>query len=330
MMRDTLFIAFLLLTHPLACSVRPSLRIREILQSDTSGWAHDVVLEGEDIYVSERQGGFRVFDRTWKMTRFSAQVKDVISLAPNLGMPILASRFEGLVLLSPTGQVCDRYSTGDGDIANAVQARGDLLFTAYGMHGLVIARIFQNHILPVSSLPTAGWSHDLRLSQNQALLADWNRGLRIVDIHNPKKPFEIASFPTMATSISLAIKESDGRRIVAIAEGHAGISLVSLDSDGRPSLLGRNLLGLNPADPIHPESGGWVHSVAWAGRYLVAANWKRGLAVLDATDCRKPELVLEVPVKGTALGVKTLRQSDGSYLVFLADGEAGLRIFSLR
>lgn len=323
-------IGLLFLIYSVACAVRPSLPIKEILHSDTPGWAHDVALEGDDIYVSDRQGGFRVFDRTWQIIRSSAPVKDVISLAPNSGMPVLASRFEGLVWLSPTGQVYDRYSNGDGDIANAVQARGDLLFAAYGQHGLVIARMLRNRILPVSSLPTIGWSHDLRLSQNQALLADWSQGLRVVDIQNPEKPFEVASFPTMATSISLAIKESDGRRIVAIAEGNAGISLVALDTNGRPTLLSRNFLGLNPANPIHPESGGWVHSVAWAGRYLVAANWKRGLAILDAMDYRKPELVLELPTGGTAIGVKTLRRLDGSYLVFLADGEAGLRIFQLR
>ncbi len=323
-------IAFLLLIDTVSCTVQPSLQIKEIFHSDTSGWAHDVALEGEDIYVSDRQGGFRVFDRTWKVTRVSAPVRDVISLAPNSGTPVLASRFEGLVWLSPTGRIYDRYSIGDVDIANAVQARGALLFAAYGLHGLVIARMSRNRILPVSSLPTAGWSHDLRLSQNQALLADWTRGIRVVDIQNPEKPSEIASFPTLATSISLAVKESDGKRIVAVAEGHAGISLFSLDSDGRPSLLSRNFLGLNPADPIHPESGGWVHSVAWAGRYLIAANWKRGLAVLDATDYKKTELVLELPTGGTALGIKTLRRNDGSYLVFLADGEAGLRIFSLQ
>jgi hypothetical protein len=330
LMRKTLTMIFLLLMHLAACNLRHSLQVKELLHSDTKGWAHDVALEGGNIYVSDRQGGLRIFDQAWRLTRSCTPVKDVISLAPNSGMPILASRFEGLIWLSPTGQVYDRYCTGDGDIANAVQARGDFLFAAYGMHGLVIARMCRNQIVPVSSLPTAGWSHDIRLYQNLALLADWNCGVRVVDIRNPGKPREIAKFPSMATSISLAVKESEGARIVAVAEGHAGISLLSLDSAGRLSLLSRNYMGLNFADPAHPKSGGWVHSVAWAGRYLLAANWKRGLAVLDAADYRNPVLVFELPLNGTALGVKTLLQSDGSYLVFLADGEAGLRIFSLQ
>jgi hypothetical protein len=329
-MRKAWTIVFLFLIHSPACNTRYTLQVKELLHSDTRGWAHDVDLEEGNIYVSDRQGGFRVLDQTWKLTRSCAPVKDIISLAPNSGAPILASRFEGLVWLAPTGQIYDRYSTGDGDIANAVRARGDLLFAAYGMHGLVIARMCRNRIMPVSSLPTGGWSHDIRLSQNLALLADWTRGVRVVDIKDPEKPLQIATSPTMATSISLAIKESEDNRIVAVAEGHGGISLLALDSTGHLSLLGRNYLGLNLADPIHPKSGGWVHSVAWAGRYVVAANWKRGLAVLDAADCRNPVLVFELPTNGTALGVKTLRRTDGSYLVFLADGEAGLRIFSLR
>jgi hypothetical protein len=151
-----------------------------------------------------------------------------------------------------------------------------------------------------------------------------------VDISRPENPAEIASLPGPATTISLAVQESGDRRLIALAEGHGGIALAALDSDGRPHLLSRHFLGLNPADAIHPETGGWVHSVAWAGPYLFAANWKKGLAVLDVHELKSPLLLQEIPTNGTALGVKTSRQSDGSYLVFLAEGESGLRIFRFR
>ena len=52
--------------------------------------------------------------------------------------------------------------------------------------------------------------------------------------------------------------------------------------------------------------------------------------MLDCAKVEKPEVMLEFPSPGTALGVKTRRQPDGSYLVFLADGEAGLRFSALR
>jgi hypothetical protein len=320
-------VLFVLAILSLGCAKRQGVQIREIFHFDTSGWAHDIALEGSKIYVSDRQGGFLIFDRSanWKEFKIAVPVKDVISLAPNSGAPVLASRFEGLVLLSPSGQISDRYS--NGDIANAVEVRGDLAFAAYGLHGLVVVRLFQNHFQLLSTLPTKGWSHDVRLSRNQALLADWRSGLRIIDIHNPEKPAEICYFPSPATCISLALREFDDRRILALAEGHAGIALIVLDAEGHPSLLSRNLLGLNPADPIHPDSGGWVHSVAWAGRYLFAADWKRGLVVLDSLDIHNPKVILEIPSKGTALGVKAQRQPDGSYLIFLAEGEAGIRVF---
>jgi hypothetical protein len=297
---------------------------------ETSGWAHDVALEGNRIYVSDRQGGFLIFRRTWNYEKFksSLTVQDVISLSPNSGNPVLAARFEGLVLVSPSGRIMDRYC--NGDIANAVEVRGGFAFAAYGLRGLVVVRLTEGHVRLAAVLPTKGWSHDLRLSGNQALLADWNYGLRVIDIRDPQKPSEIASLPSPATCISLAVKESGGRRMVALAEGHGGIALVGLDSEGRPSLISRNSLGLNLADPIHPETGGWVHGVAWAGRYLFAANWKRGLTVLDTQDAGDPRVLLEVRTAGTALGVKTQREPDGSYLIFLADGESGLRIFRLR
>jgi|GEM_PF-3213833 len=321
----TLIIAAFLQILTSACARHPSIELQEIFHFDTSGWAHDIALEGGKIYVADREGGFLVFDGApgYKMLRVANPVRDVISLSANSGAPVLASRFEGLVLLSQSGQISDRYS--NGDIANAVEVRGNMAFAAYGLQGLVIVRLVDGRAYLVSTLPTKGWSHDLRLSGDQAIVADWN-GLKVIDIRSPEKPSEIAFLPSPATCISLAVQESGGRRMLAIAEGHAGIALAILDSEGRPSLMSRNYLGLNPADPIHPKTGGWVHSVAWAGRYLFAANWKRGLSVLDVQDPRNPRLILQSPTTGTALGVKTQRQPDGSYLVFLADGESGLRI----
>jgi hypothetical protein len=309
-----------------ACSSRSPI-VQEVAHYDTSGWAHDVSLDQEKAYVADREGGFLVFDRPLKSgnARPVRPVRDVISLAPNAGRPVLASRFEGIVALSPSGEISDRYS--NGDIANAVEVRGDLAFAAYGLHGLVVARLVNGRIHWIATLPTKGWSHDLRLSRNQALLADWNYGLRIVDISNPENPVEIASLPGPATTISLAVQESGDTRLVALAEGHAGIALAALDSHGHPYLLSRHFLGLNPTDSIHPETGGWVHSVAWAGTYLFAANWKKGLVMLDVHELENPRPLLEIPTRGTALGVKTSRQPDGSYLVFLAEGENGLRIF---
>ena len=309
-----------------ACAHRQPIELREISHFDTPGWAHDIALDGDNLYVADRQGGFLTFNSAsdYKAPRIAAPVRDVISLSPNSGMPVLASRFEGLVLVSSLGEVINRYS--NGDIANAVEVRGNLAFAAYGLQGLVIMRIANGHAQLVSTLPTTGWSHDLRLSRDQALIADWN-GLKVVDIRDPEKPAQAGFLPSPATCISLSVQESGGSRMVALAEGHAGIALARLDAGGHAFLISRNYLGLKPTDPTHPESGGWVHGVAWAGRYLFAANWKRGLAVLDCANVEKPQVILEFPSSGTALGVKTRRQPDGSYLVFLADGESGLRIF---
>jgi hypothetical protein len=302
-------------------------RITEIAATDTAGWAHDVALEDGKLYVSDRQGGFLVFQRSrdWGRPKAYNPVSDVISLAPNSGWPILASRFEGLVVVSDGGRVQARYA--NGDTANAVATRGDLAFAAYGLHGLVVARLARESIQVLAELPTPGWSHDVKLSGDQAVLADWTYGLRLVDIHDPARPVETAALASPATTIAVSIRESGGRRVVAVADGHAGVALVGLDDSGHPHLMGRNRLGLHPDDQPHPESGGWAHSVAWCGRYVFVANWKHGLAMLDAADLSNPRLIREIPTGGTALGVKTEQQPDGSWLVFLADGEAGLKVY---
>jgi len=313
-----------------ACGGRPAVDIRELCRSGTPGWAHDVALESAKAYVSDREGGILVYRSPWTLKDYerTSPVRDAISLCPNSGSPVVAARFEGIVLVSPSGRVADRYS--NGDIANAVEVRGGVAFAAYGLHGLVVASLDGGRLRCLAALPTRGWSHDLRLSRGQALVADWSYGLRVVDIRKPERPVEIARLPTPATTISLAVREAGGRRLVALAEGHAGVGLAEIDDSGRPRPLGRHSLGLKPSDRIHPDSGGWVHSVAWAGPYLLAADWKRGLAILDARDPGRLRLLREVRTAGTALGVKAERQPDGSHLVFLADGEGGFAVYALR
>ncbi len=178
----------------------------------------------------------------------------------------------------------------------------------------------------IAELPTPGWSHDVKLWGGRALLADWNYGLRVVDISRPEHPAEIGVLPTPATAICISLGESMGRTMAAVAEGHSGVSLVAFDDAGRPSLVARHPLGLNPSDAPHPETGGWAHGVAWCGAYLFVADWKRGLDVLDVRDPGKPRLILRSPTSGTSLGVKAEADPDGTILVFLADGEAGLRV----
>jgi len=198
-----------------------------------------------------------------------------------------------------------------------------------GLQGLVVLRLDDGCERLLSVLPTRGWSHGLSLSGNQVFIADW-KGLRVVDVRHPEKPVEIAFIKSPATCISVAVQENSGKRMAASAEGHAGIALFSVDNEGKPTLIHRENLGLNPTDEIHPKSGGWVHSVAFAGKYLFAANWKRGLALLDAHNPLKMRMLMEIPTSGTSLGVKTQLQPDGSYLVYLADGESGLRVFHFR
>lgn len=313
-----------------SCAGGPELTVDEIAAFDTAGWAHDATVEGDCLYISDRQGGISIFERAsgWAPGRVRSPVKDVISLAPRSGAPLLASRFEGLVLTDSHGNAVGRLNLGG--IANAVAVRGDWAFAAYGVNGLVVAKIEEGGLRLVATLPTPGWSHDVKLRGDRALLADWDYGMRVVDVRVPDKPVEIGLMPTRATAICVAPAQRKGREVAAVAEGQGGVSLVEFDAWDRPVPLSHVSLGLNPEDEPHPEEGGWAHDVAWGGNLLFVANWKRGLVVLDTSDLHKPRIISELPSRGTSLGVTAEVQPDGSTLVFLADGEAGLRIFRFR
>jgi hypothetical protein len=311
------------------CSRPPQPLLSEVAVCDTAGWAHDVVVEHDRVFVADRQGGYAVFRRgaNWLSPVVHAPVADVISLAPNGTTPLLASRFEGLVEVSERGEVLARLS--NGDIANAVAVRGDVAFVAYGLHGLVVARVRPDGLTELAGLPSPGWAHDVKLRGDYGYVADWNNGLRVVDVRDPAKPADTGVVPTAATCISVAFGNAE-RGLVAVAEGHAGMSVVAVDRSGHPARIGHNGLGLNPPDPPHPEIGGWAHGVAWAGDYIFVANWKSGLVVLDARDPSRPEIVLRHPTVGTSLAVAAEAQPDGGFAVFLADGESGLRILRFK
>jgi len=322
-------LAVLLALPVTGCRRPPSLH--EIGAFDTPGWAHDVALDGDRFYISDRQAGYHVYSRA-PVSRLASfiPVKDLISLDPHGGAPLAAARFEGLVALSPAGEARGRLPLGD-DIANAVVARGALAYVAFGLHGLVIARIEPERLQLVSSLPTRGWSHDVKLWGERALVADWDYGLRLVDVAQPEHPRELAVVPTAATAIDIALGSSGGRPMAAVAEGHGGVSLVELGDPPRLRVVGRATLGLDPSAHPHPVVGGWAHGVAWSGSYVFVANWKRGLAVLDVSDPRWPRVVAQSSTPGTALGVAAEPAGSGSDItVYLADGEAGLRILTFR
>ena len=77
---------------------RPPL-LTEVAVCDTTGWAHDVIVEHDRVFVADRQGGYAVFNRgrSWASPAVYAPVADVISLAPIDARLLLASRFDGLV-----------------------------------------------------------------------------------------------------------------------------------------------------------------------------------------------------------------------------------------
>jgi hypothetical protein len=314
-----------------ACGQVPDPVLEQIGYYDTAGWSHEIALDGDTVWLSDREGGFLLFERPfgWKPRLQRAPVEDVIALAPCPDGAVLAARFEGLVLVSRDGEVLSRLSIGN--IANTVSIRNNLAFAAYGSNGIVIAQIENRSLKEISRLSSPGWSHDVELLGNLAVMADWNFGLRLVDIRNPKAPVQVGVFPTSTTTIAAAVGEMPaGRPIAAVAEGHSGIALVDLSEPTVPKLIARHGLGLNPSDPPHPESGGWAHGIAWSHPYLFVANWKRGLAVLNIADLRKPRLVAEEAFEGTALGIAAQPAPDGSITIYLADGEAGLRILRFR
>ena len=158
LMRRFRILCVFLWMFPSACRSDLPVHLREIFHSRTPGWAHDVALYGERIYVSDRQGGYSTFDRLGTGTErtFSLGFQDVISLSPNSGTPILAAGLEGLAWFSPADKIIQRLASGS--IVNAVAVRAGIAYIANGPRGLTVAQLKPGPPRFLASVPTSGCS----------------------------------------------------------------------------------------------------------------------------------------------------------------------------
>ncbi len=172
--------------------------------------------------------------------------------------------------------------------------------------GIALAQASHN-VQQIGLYDTPSQAMGVTISGNYAYVADYEGGLRVVDIANPNAPFEVGSYDTPGLSW-----------VVAVQGNYAYVAdLYSL----------RVINIANPAVPFETGffdmPGGDAYGVAVSGNYAYVANGSSGLRVVNITNPAAPFETGHYDITGAGNVVVS-----GNY-AYLAAGTQGLRIVNI-
>jgi len=131
-------------------------------------------------------------------------------------------------------------------------------------------------------------------------VADWNYGLRIINISNPSSPFEVGFYDTPGLAHGVAISSN----YAYVADGSSGLRIINVSNPSLPFEVGF----CGTADS--------VYNVAVSGDFAYLANFGAGLRIINVSNPSSPQLVGYYNTPGTAYGVAVVGN-----LVYVAAGQ---------
>jgi hypothetical protein len=192
-------------------------------------------------------------------------------------------------------------------------------------------------------------AYGVYVSGNYAYVADWDAGLRVIDVSNPSNPREVGYFVTPGLAWGVYVSGN----YAYVADGGAGLRVIDVSNPSNPREVGYfdtpglaygvyvsgnyayvadGLAGLRVIDVSNPsnprevgyfDTPGYAFGVYVSGNYAYVADWDAGLRVIDVSNPSNPREVGYFDTPGLAYGVYV----SGNY-AYVADGEAGLFILS--
>ncbi len=198
-----------------------------------------------------------------------------------------------------------------------------------------------------SAYDTPGSARGVALKGDYAYVADWEAGLQIINLGNPKSPILVGSCDTPGQAYKVAVQGN----YAYVADYDAGLQVVDISDPSAPFIAGTlatsaecrgvalnsdylytniPFQSVNISDPSHPQTmgicevAGYAEGIALAGNYAYVAAWYGGLKIIDISDPFSPIVV------GSAAPVYYSWDVDvwGSYAL-VADSDAGIFVFNV-
>ena len=129
----------------------------------------------------------------------------------------------------------------------------------------------------VASLPTPGEARALEVHEGLAYIADGAAGLRIVDVRDPARPFELGRFDPRTVDLARAVTVQG--RTAFLCLGDSGLMSVDATDPKAP----RKLAAVDPPRALNRATA--------AGALLFAANDAGGILLFDVT---RPDALVQL------------------------------------
>jgi len=201
-------------------------------------------------------------------------------------------------------------------------------------------------IFEVGFYDTEGWAMDLDVVGNFAYIADWDNGLRVIDISNRDNPIEIGSDDRNDYALGVDVESDyayvaygwDGLRIYDISDKEQPEEIgeyqtvgqaydVFIDDNYAYLLVSEEFYIIDVRDKEHPILVGFLTlddygaDVFVLGDYAYVADREEGLIIIDISNKYFPEEVGGYKIDGSANGVFI----DDS-TAYVAHGYQGVRV----
>lgn len=159
----------------------------------------------------------------------------------------------------------------------------------------------------VSALSTKSVIYGIALAGNYAYLANYDRGLRVVDRTNPAAMVAVDSIAISGLAEAVAVAGS----YLYLAAGEAGLHIFSLADPAHPALVGTC------------NTPGYARGLAVSGNYAYVADGLYGLQIINVTNPASPAIAGSHGPSRYTNGVAV----NGSY-AYVADDD-GLKVISV-
>ena len=237
---------------------------------------------------------------------------DLFRIASSTGTTTFAVSALGLTRIQPTGIEKIGWWTGGGAGVGAVYVNDDVLYMAQEYGGVRIFDISDKvgTTTQLAQYDNGGTYVDLDHSGDYLYVANWSRGLEIVDVSDSQNPVVVATYDHNNASDLEVVKIFGNHLYLGYDDGVVNI----FDASDRGDSI--TLLGTI-------NVGGAVHELNVTGNFAYVSSGS-GLIVLDVSDPTNPVQVGNVNVTGTEWGSEIV----GNY-IYLTTTSNGLFIFDI-
>jgi hypothetical protein len=160
-------------------------------------------------------------------------------------------------------------------------------------------------IAEVGTYNDPGEAYGILIDGNYLYLADYNQGLRVMNILSPSNMVEVGFYNTLGRAMRVV---KDGIYCY-VADDNRGLVIIDVTTPSTPTFTGRY------------ETAGYSKGLDISGDYAYLADGLYGLTVIDITDKALPDSVGNYNTAGRAIDVVV--SGDGRY-AFIADSLNGL------